>query len=239
MKGLVNVFSKAEDGTLTLLNNVALENYATLNTRETIAAYDLATYGHYMQRKESYKDYKEYPIPVITYSTAAHKSMGKPVQDVAREQFLINNSIGFYTIGDSEFYQVYTDNTYMQKLYFDYIDNIKLIDGYRCYDLLPKGMEIDSTPEEMLNTLKISSSSYFSYYFYANGEKVFNTNQEYIDFIKEHSTINIIENWKGTNRTKIEWIVDFSETPLFFTYGGRSSTTSYYPYVYLNYDSFV
>ena len=235
----INVFSKAEDGTLTLLNNVALENYATLNTRETIAAYDLATYGHYMQRKESYKDYKEYPIPVITYSTAAHKSMEKPVQDVAREQFLINNSIGFYTIGDSEFYQVYTDNTYMQKLYFDYIDDIKLIDGYRCYDLLPKGMEIDSTPEEMLNTLKISSSSYFSYYFYANGEKVFNTNQEYIDFIKEHSTINIIENWKGTNRTKIEWIVDFSDTPLFFTYGGKSSTTRYYPYVYLNYDSFV
>lgn len=236
----INVFSKAEDGTLTLLNNVALENYATLNTRETIASYDLATYGHYMQRKESYKDYKEYPIPNVTYSTAAYKTMTAPIQDAAREQFLITNTIGFYTIGDNEFCQVYTDDLYMQKLYFDYIDDIKLLDGYRCYDLLPKGMEIDSSPEEMLNTLKISNTTnYYDCYFYANGERVFNTAQEYLDFIKEHSTINIIENWKGTNRTKLEWIVDFSDTPLFFAYGNYSTTISYYPYIYLNYNSFV
>ena len=235
----INVFSKAEDGTLTLLNPASVDGYATITTQENIAEYDLETYGYYMQRDEYSTSYKEYSVANVAYSVSTFKSMTAPVQDIAKEEFQTRNTIGFIMNGDSEFYTMYSSNEYLQKLYFDYVDDIKLIEGYACYDLLPKGLELDSSESEIINSLTVGNTSYYKYYYFNNGTQAFASAQEFIDFIKEHATINVIGNWKGTNRTKVELIVNFEETPLFFIYGSRSSGKNYYPYVSISFDSYV
>ena len=81
--------------------------------------------------------------------------------------------------------------------------------GYVLYDLLPQGMNYNKDKEVTINItntncLKIMKS---------NGEK-FTSSTEYLNYIQEHQTIEIIENYKGSGQTMIIIKVDFSDEPL-------------------------
>ena len=93
-------------------------------------------------------------------------------------------------------------------------------------------MNLTSTKEEILNSINISDANYYNCFYNSNKTQAFSSSTELLNFIKTHSSINIIENWKNTGRTKIEWFVDFSEFPLLM-FGYRS------PQFYINFNSAI
>ena len=232
----IQAFFKDENGNLLLQNAAELEDYSTFTTKELIAAYDQTTYNTYVQRSTAYTNYTEYSEPTLNFYTKAYKLMNTATQDNENEIFTIRSNIGFYICGTRETeglsasYNNASNQTYIDNVFFEHPENLNLISKYQVYDLLPQGMKLISTPAEMLNSLTSmgeNGNSYYPYFFDKNGNKMFSNYSQLAQFIKEHSTINIIDNYNNTGRTKIEWLIDCSDDPFIYignrNYGTRLS----------------
>ena len=82
--------------------------------------------------------------------------------------------------------------------------------GYRLYNLFPAGMEINCTEEEIIENLTVSYYSQIK----KQGGLNFATSEEYKKFIKEHTKVNIDNNYKDTGRVCVEIIVNYENDPL-------------------------
>lgn len=213
----LQVYFKDENDNLTLQNKADFSDYLSFESNEEIAQNDVEEYGFYVQRGSAYIEYYEYTPLNINYEFDSVKYMTTATQDINEEKFYTTINLQFNQMGDWEFYNVYDDKEYLQKAIFANIEDYKLITKYHLYDLLPKGMELESDPDEILNNI-YSSEYQYKYYYTKDGQPAFSSKNDMKDFLKKHSKIIIKENWKDTGRTKIEWIIDFSDTPLFYTY---------------------
>lgn len=234
----LRVYFEDENGNLVLQNEPLLENYATITAQDNIAQYDIDTYGHYVQRDEAYHEYSSYAAPNLNYGISAYKDLpSAPVQDEANEQFIMKTKLGFYNSSDSQFHSILSDSIYMNSVYYDYIDEIDILGKYEVYDLLPLGMELISSETEIIDSIAYneSTSKYYSYFYKKDGTQAFSSHDQFEQFLKNHSTIEITENWNNTGRTKIEWIIDFSSEPLFDFYPYRGTRT----YGYIEFDTIV
>ena len=243
----LNIYFKDTSGNLILQNEPTIDSYSTLITKENIATYDLNTYSHYLQRSSAYITYSEYESMNIDYSLVPYKKMNEFTQNNENEIFTNTNKIGFYMLGDDQFYSVHDDNTYLQKVFLNNMDDSYFITKYAIYDLLPAGMELTTTKEELMESISYllpsyssSSTDYYNYCYYKNGDKAFTSEEAFIECVKNHSDIIVTENWKGTGRTKIDWIIDFSDNPIFFFRGSSGGYYYYYyPCFYISYDAQV
>ena len=193
---------KNSDGQLVNMD-ITEDNYLTHPTKEHIIAYDRNTHGKLMFR---YTDSTE-----VGYAEVHHALM-KSVD---------NNSL---TV-DSEnelikFNYILSNNFYMSK-------SIVAPDefyGFALYDLLPEGIDLSVSADE-LKTIMVNSFKNLSAYQTVSGKTVSKTN------IKQYMTINITKDYKGTNRTLLEIIFDFHDDPwnLEYTYDSLKSNMETMP----------
>ena len=165
----INVF----DGEGTLLNEVPRSSYAGTGYNDGLADWDLITYGHYMQRSTHNSQYVE-------------RKEGYRIE----KKFLTSQSQYDNVKWSGKFsltaYPIYTNG-------FS-VGEMTKID---MYDLLPEGMEFDSS-----KAIEISStwnSSCFS------GDY-----SNWTQFLKDHTTTEIEYNYNNTNRTRIHISTDFT-----------------------------
>ena len=231
----LQIFFKNDNGDLILQNPANIDNYDSFICKNEISTFDQSTYNVFLQRGTASFNYLDY----TTKSTALNvlylgKSMSKPIQNASNELFAGSSTIKLYLDGIS-------DNSwqadYFKELYFDYNDKIKAITNFKIYDLLPEGMELDN--ENFIESFILTSK--IQYIYNIDGERAFNNNDEFQQFLKEHTTINIVHNWRNTNRTLIKIDINFSEYPLYFLYK-RSENISYIQLTYqwnINYDAYM
>lgn len=233
--GYLQTYVKDEKGNLILQNEPNRDSYASYITQE-IADFDQETYGTYMQRSMAYNTWSYHNVhQLLTYISAYKSNTYQITQDVSNEQFL-----GLFDIGAA------LQGTWcIEKDFFNDYKSSYAIKGYKVYDLLPEGMELTSTKEEIANSIKVKDSSSFTKNAYdiegnivSNSELVLNTKSE----------VTVTPNWNNTGRTKIEIIATFKE-PIYFTGGSTtqsagisSSSDKYFYYTYnytISYDSFL
>ena len=228
----LEVFFKDLDGNYIKQNEVALENYLEEMTQKNIAEYDMETYGKYLQRSFDYVRYKDKIINLY---------MSKSVNEITKDL----NSEYFYSSFDISYTVNLEDNNGSTDSYFE---------GYRMYDLLPDCVELDATADEILDSL----SNPLYYEITKSDGTIFQSHQEYKQFIKDHATITIDKDYKGSGRTYIAIIVDLTEEPIDFinfqgeyseqfdtynipikvsfdtylTKGGKYTNYSHYMYIY-------
>lgn len=237
----IQVYFKNSEGDLICQNIPSVDSYATFITKEEIAQYDQTTYGAYLQRATASRNYVETRKITLNWVTSTSKSISKPIQDAENEKFTINHKLGLRVGGSSGL--AFTNHEYNKKVFFEFNASTNRITGYRLYDLMPEGMEIVSTPEEIINSLTMPTDSIsvsdLDLFYDVNGDIMFTTADEFNTYMKTHTTINIIKNWNNTGRTKIEWFLDFTDAPIFYA--------DYYmgPTIYIDvktevsYDSFL
>ena len=186
----IEVFFRDMDGSFVKQNNVELDSYLEEMTQKNIAEYDMETYGEYMQRSFDQVRYNDKLINLYTTKLATDIT-----KDLNSEYFYSNFKLS-YTVN-------FEDNKGSTDSYFE---------GYRLYDLLPEGVELNATEEEILDSL---SNTLYHEIRKSNGE-IFQSHQEYKQFIKNHSTVTIDEDYKGSGRTYIAIIVDLRDAPIDF-----------------------
>lgn len=226
-----------------LQNQPTIDSYNNFITKDEIAQFDMQTYGTYLQRDYASINYNPYTVisPQFT-KVFTSKNMSDFIQDADNELFTGNTSIsmGFRGPSGNNLIAILDNYEHYQKVYFDYKDDLVGVSEFSIYDLLPEGMELKTTANEMLNSMSSESSYLFSGFYNLDGTKPFTTQEEFIKYMKNHSTINIIENWNNTNRTKIEWKVDLSNAPLvyIYEYGNALSWKINFNYS-ISYDSYL
>ena len=219
----LQVYFRNENGNLILQNEPELGSYSTFMTQSDIATFDLSTYGTYMQRSYSNYSWNYFDVNTFAATFQANKYTSSIIQDVTNEKFK-----GKYTIENK------IETSYFNLNYKDDIDSDRAIKGFKIFDLLPKGMELASSKEEIRKSLNI----FFNY------ATVYNLNFEELtkDEIKEITNTNIIitDNWHNTGRIKIEIIAEFTN-PIYVHGKYYYSYISFkYSYNYnISYDSFL
>lgn len=215
----VNVFTKDANDNLVLINEPSLDSYSTEATERDIATYDLETYGHYMQRAVASTNWTYYNLPDNLYSTDIYKASSSIIQNAEKENFT-----GSFTIYGGPNAAQYGDYIIPKDQYFQQCKEKQLGLTYiKLTDLLPEGMNLISNEKEIIDTFKIYgtvfSSGRLASYSYSrtynlDGELVFSSNENAKEYLKERTSIDIIQNYNGTNRTQLEIYIDLSDQPL-------------------------
>ena len=216
----LQVYFKDENENLILQNEPDLSSYNNFITKNDIATFDLSTYGTYMQRSYNYHSWKYFDVNTFKVKFQAQKSSSSVIQDIINEKFT-----GTYTVSNK------INGANINLNYKDDIDSGRAVKGFRIFDLLPKGMELTSTKEEIKNSLNIEKGNSLRFY-------DLNFKELSLDEVKEITNTNviIIENWNNTGRTKIEIQTIFSH-PVYL-HNINSSILFKYSYNYsISYDS--
>ncbi|MDO4282544.1 MAG: hypothetical protein Q4D02_02815, partial [Clostridia bacterium] len=178
----LQVYHKDESGNRTLVNEPTLSSYATESTKLKVAEYDQETYGTYMQR-----DYSWTRILNGRLTLGSQKASSLN-HNVSEEKYDVE-----YTC---------TSNFLME--YYD-VDKDFIV---KAYDILPEGMNLVSTEKEIIESLACGLS--YQSLKLKNGT-IFNTKTELVDYIKEHTTIEVDYDYKNSGRTKISIIYNLNE----------------------------
>ena len=231
----LQVYFKDAEGNLTLQNQPTIDSYANFITREEIATFDQKTYSAYMQRAFAQFPYTKYKIKNPSFENAVSKSMPTVIQDAENEQFLGTANLNFITATYETYYTTYELNNYTHTIPLD-----QRIVGWDIYDLLPEGMILLSTEEDIKNS--ILNSDVLNYnsciIIDQNGTKLHYNDLKNI--IEDNIFITIENNWNNTNRTLISINIHLEDNPLllFYTNYARSFFSASYNYS-ISYDSFI
>ncbi|GEM_PF-1873026 len=202
------------------LNVVPFESYASELTQENLAPYDQATYGHYQQRAFHEYSYDIRPVaPILNVAT------GGPSLD--------SQSIAYNASTDG-YEGMLKDNAYItqqssdKELNFDVLrqdlTEADLTTEWTQYILLPPGVTVASTPEEIANSA--SAEPTFEYLYNLDGTRVFNTKFALRDYVKTHTQVSVIKNWRNSGQELIRTHIDFSEKPFFAHLANYSGSIS-------------
>lgn len=229
--GNLEVYFKNEQGDLVLQNEPDRSSYDSFVSQE-IANFDIETYGHYIQRCVGDDEWTYYKPTIYQRISARKQSSGNIKQDVENERFT-----GAFNIGIGAYVMEY------HELYKNEYDKEMALYGFSLYDLLPKGMELLSSEEEIINSLTFSTSQIGS----SSGTTYKNIDfencnmKELHQYGRENTKIEITQNWNNTGRTRIKITLDLSENPIFLTnnssYG--ESPISYNIKYSVSYDSYL
>ena len=221
-------------------NYWTLDNYSNNLTKETIAPYDLETYGHYLHRSWAQATWEYHDIGDMNHQHYMYKynDNSTPLYDPADESFK-----GYYYM----YAQIYDYNF---RAFSDMALNREQMEekdwrhNLIYYDLLPLGAELNGTEQDILNSAGRSQCSTSLYG--KDGNKLFNTKAECQNYHKAHSTVTITKNWHNTGRTHVKIYMDYSENPFTLLNGSCSSSSCYSTYLVsfdipyrIPYDSYV
>lgn len=222
----IEVYSNEE-----LLNNVTSSSYKSLLTELNVPENDLNQYNHYMMRGMEEVSYLYYENPQLINRIQLSKRMTQFSQNDNKKIFTGNAVLSSYFLPhDSPGHGYQRGISSEGYLYFsgDTLNYDEGFTGYEIFDLLPEGMELSSSKEEILSSLSISA-----YPMVVDIDKKQISFNEFKNLIINNSTIEITNNWKNTNRTSIKIEVDLHDTPIYilnFSYG------AYHSILYINYD---
>ena len=176
-----------------LQNEPTLDSYTTLSTLKDIASFDMDTYNTYMQRCVA-----EINITPNSISFQIRKSdlevLDFPTEEKIKIKWLLSSNLDNNRLGS-------TDNFH----------------GITYYDLLPYGMSLESTPEEMISNIRYwLGNENDNANIVSKSGTTFTDKNDFLEYCKKHCIITITENWNNTNRTHIKINFDFSQDPLSF-----------------------
>lgn len=238
----LQVFFRDNSNNLMVQNEPDISSYSNFITKENIAKFDRETYGMYLQRSSCLSEWTyQDDFTLMMASRVSKKINDKYVEDKINEKFTGSFSTSYQW--ECVDYNPIYNNEYDKKDFFQ---------GFVLYDLLPLGMELNSTKEEIAESLNIQ----IDYIYTKEAYKILDSSFKEIskemlkNIIDNNTIINIKKNWNNTGRTKIEVIVDLKDNPILFVkditvhknpYNQNSRYTTFsYNYKYsISYDNYI
>lgn len=224
----INYIKAHKDGVLMEMD-IAEDCYKWFAHLADIPQYDMDTHGGYIIRASV-------SVPYTTIETykqeqwlRANKETKITNQDEGNERFLGSSKT---TLDDNEKKQL---NFQMQK-YLNKMPDDNKIKGIHSFELLPLGMDMLSTEDEILESVDIlPEGSDLSYLFFNNGIGT--------DVIKDNMHCEIIENWNDTGRTWVHVWFDLDDDRMtVIKHGWTTRAMNWFTYDFdfsISYDSFI
>ena len=182
----LKVYTTDEYGEIVLENSGDLSNYYNEMTAEIIGEYDLENYGEYLERDYSSVTYYEDDYVYLS----------------------IYNNLRDNRKNTEYFYKDFSITAQLNNDSYN-CSGAEAFNGYRIYTLLPEGVEINTTADEIKETFETNA-----YYYFYDEDGNHMDYSEYIEFIQDRMTVEIVENFRDSNRTWINITIDYSDNPL-------------------------
>ena len=206
----------------TIVNTFDWDDYGNQFTRDTLGNYDVENYGNYLQRSYNEAAWEYHELGTYARYFQVYKAVDKLSPDYDPDTETFNGKYYFYASVHESAKQAYKDHKYNAQV----IPEENWITRITYYDLLPMGIEITDTEEEV----EASVGRYRCYnselLYGKDGQPLFNNITECERFVRGKATVHIVENWHETGRTYISASIDFSEKPF-----ATANNTGYGPYV--------
>ena len=211
----LQVGTKEENDEIIWQNSPNIDDYSEEAKELNIPEYDMNMYGTYVQRAQAYYTYIEWNVNTqVNPKGYISEEFSAVQQDNENEKF--TGSLKLTQLVNSGHAQ-YLEGVIPH--YVDEIDSSNFITKFEIYDLLPEGMEITSSIEDIKNSFYIEG--YEKYIYNEDGTIAFKDRNEMKDFFIEHTTFSIVKNFNGTGRDKIYVNINFEDRPLYM-HGGYS-----------------
>lgn len=232
----INYIKSYKDGVFMDMD-IAEDCYKWFSHLTDIPQYDIDTHGGYVIRSSA-------SVPYTTIETykqqqwlRADKDTKITSQDEGNERFI---GLSKTILDDNQ-----KENLNFQM--WDYLDRLpddSKIKGIHTFELLPLGMEMLSTEEEILESIDIlPEGSDLRYLFFNSVEEWAANNGEELDIIKKDMHCEIIENWNGTGRTWVHVWFDLGDdrmTVIKHSWISRAMSWLSYEFDFaISYDSFL
>lgn len=194
-------YLKVYDGDV-LLDKGDPGNYGTM-AKDLLMPYDEKWHGEYLYRGYDHIAYTAVEDIKSNASLEVKKGMALTSQDDASRQYLgkadIRLTKGLYH--DSYFLSLISQGDQVAAL----VPDSQRVHGFEVYDLLPAGMRLAQTEDEVRGTVMGPNSWY--YHIFKNQEHVYDITQE----CRDAFSMEVVENWQGTGRTWVRFSFDFGE----------------------------
>ena len=170
-------------------------------------------YGSYVRRYRALKEYINFVPTQVNYSVYGTKSkIGTVIQDAENEKF-INNSYNLFL----QFYHKsnYPEPNISKKFVEEYTKNgLKGIEVVALYDLLPQGVNLNMTSDEIKDSFILSRKNSDARIFLQGGQEI--DIDEFKNILLDNMSISVDKNWNNTGRTRISIIIDLKENPIYY-----------------------
>lgn len=216
--GYINVYAHTDNG-LTLVSRTTSDLYDG-ELMKDVEEYDLATYGSHLRRRSLTNKWSYYKTSQYYWNPAALQSFDDIVQDDENQRFTTTDHTAIkLSLGTNLFNPELT--------YKDQYDHETMVKGFRIYNLLPVGVELDSTADEIAESLDIFRHGYHHLWsedfellttgnncpcHSASGKNQYNNAELYQQLLSDSlkTEVNITENWNNTGRIKVEIVGRFT-----------------------------
>ena len=212
----LQLYTRDSNGDLVWINEWSEDNYSTTMTQLQIGEYDKETYGGYLQRAVANSSWSFYVVSKpknYSYPSITDISSSQITQDEEKEEFRGEFTTKTYLYGQYQY----------EDIYFEDYDKNYMIDGISTYFVLPQGMKLESTRTEILNSIASATSSSYRTRLVDNEGNAYYLKDIFKLIDYDDISINIIENWKGSGKTKIDIHIPFPEKYFVFYYSGYNT----------------
>lgn len=193
-----------------LQNSFEWDDYGNQFTRDTIGNYDVEHYGAYLQRSYAEAEWEYHELGTMTRYLQPAKSVDKLPPDFDPETETFSGKYYMYASVQEHSTEVFSDNV----LNAQAIPEENWITEMSYYDLLPMGMDIMSTEEEIEATAGNTYCTMHSELVYGkDGKPLFDDWSACRAYVKSHVDVKVEKNWHETGRDYIRVTFDYSEAP--------------------------
>lgn len=190
-----------------IVNTTSLNNYGEGISRDYVANYDQSTYGHYQQRSFDSYEWEPYIIGDLYQFHHAHIGISKDSEFDSSSDVFVGELEGSIGAEDHS-----SDNEKDWSIIYPSMKNTDFIDHLTAVMLLPTGFEIDSTAEEIIDSITYNQPSNLIRYG-VDGNKWFENKSDAEAYLKAHTTVQIVRDWGDDVRDKIVVQVDLKDKP--------------------------
>lgn len=199
--------------------------------RLLLAPIDLEEYGYYMGRGCDGIPFNSIREIKFTNKLSVKKEMIKEYQNEKEEKFYGNATIHL------------SKGTNIGQQYERYYTHLSIIPdeqkfkGFECWDLLPYGMELESTEEEIKSSINDTPLKK-NFDIYWNNAVTYSFAQKF----KDYCDIEIIENYNSTGRTMLHIKFDFGDNTAVFSTIASYADLDYLTFNYnfsISYDAYM
>ena len=205
-------------------NELILQNPGTVPTYDELANHDIEKHGAYLQRSTTYDTWEKFSLlpPKANYSTG--------IQQKYHSQIIQDDENKIFRIEFYEYAHLTSSNSasasYNEAHKADYDPVTHTLKTMTYYTIIPKGMKVGSTKQQIINDIEavlLSVGNGYGLILDTNFEP-FEDDEltELIHATMTEDDITITENWRGTGKTLLKIVVPFGEEGVYLF-----STSSY------------
>ena len=191
-------------------NQPGPDSYATFITQADMATFDQTTYGEYRMRAQASNTWAFYDAQLANRHLA-DKSVSSLTQNEAEEKFTGRYTLRYYLYGGAQY----------DELYQGYYKSEDRISYLGMYDLLPKGVDLEATAEELLVSLTFTFTNNYSLFFDSDWQPI--SREALMSRLRERMALTVTPDWRGTGRTHLALRCDLADAPFYFFSTGNNT----------------